>query len=123
MSDPYRTATLRCPACQDTLLRSFLHRLICDRCHGLQIQPDDLMGQIGTGDLVDLVDREATTRVCPRCPQPLTACALRVGDVDLGHGFARCPRHGLWLDGGQLEHVLETIARHGHMGVGGRGKW
>lgn len=54
------------------------------------------------------LDRAAAAplRACERCARAMKPVALYGVDLD------RCPGHGIWLDGDELERVLHEAPRH-----------
>jgi Zn-finger nucleic acid-binding protein len=128
---PYREAALACPDCGAGPVRPFLRRLVCDACGGMLIGVADLaaaLGHIASEQLV-VAPGEPGERACPRCQRPLAACALAVGDTAIAGAFRVCERDGVWMPGGTLEAMFETLGREGHGRVvtpahyGGVGTW
>jgi Zn-finger nucleic acid-binding protein len=70
----------------------------------------DLFG----GTEVGLVDDTPTERVCPCCTTKMRACRINIDKVELDHDTLYCPRDGVWLSGGLLEHILVQTERESH---------
>ena len=79
-----RLATIACPGCFGMM---FLGSRFCPHC----------------GERGDRWDQGAGIHECPTCRKQMHH--TRVGEVDLQE-CAGC--HGLWLDGGSVEHVVRT---------------
>jgi Zn-finger nucleic acid-binding protein len=72
---------------------------------------------------VDLVDDTPTERKCPCCSRKMRSCRIAIDGIDLDHDTLYCPRDGVWLGGGLLEHILYATERESHREFPGpRGK-
>lgn len=110
---------LDCPVCSDVLNQEIIHDVTVDVCptHGIWLDRGELMlitegerFEVGRFSLSDLM-REAiqppvdTHRElsCPKCSEPMSL--ERYQEVHLD----RCVAHGIWLDTGELQALLNNL--------------
>jgi Zn-finger nucleic acid-binding protein len=108
VTDPYREVGVACPQCKVSL-RGFGDRAVCDQCGGMMIKAKDLEAQIGLGELY-VEDDGGEGHPCPLCERTMAKATLRI-EADKCRGAQRCTQHGVWLQGGMLEVVLEGFGR------------
>jgi Zn-finger nucleic acid-binding protein len=113
--EPYRSAGLCCPICADTPLREFQGRLICDECHGMLLDGEDLAK--ACGDLInkditlEFTEAKPTAHVCPKCESALSSCEVRFAPVRVKANVLRCERDGVWLISGMLAGIFALLGR------------
>lgn len=112
-----------CPRCATALDRRG-ERLVCTACHGLQLNEAEIsqlvaemlvetVSMFGWRDRVAepqplaLEDRAGERLTCPQCVAAMEPRRLYGLDVD------RCPAHGIWFDGEELEQALQAAATLG----------
>lgn len=115
---------MRCPACQTPLVVVERHGIEldwCVECGGLWFDQGEmeLLGEKAGRRLEadDLGPRpgdhgEPGERRCPRCPRRMERLTLAPEDAG-GERAAveidRCPRHGIWLDRGELGRIMRRL--------------
>ncbi|MDR5682593.1 MAG: zf-TFIIB domain-containing protein [Armatimonadota bacterium] len=124
-----------CPRCDTRLLLLVFRDVevdVCERCGGAWMDTAELQALLSRATMPDadplMRSLSATAHrpdgavLCPRCDAGMVeVCA---GDLRID----RCPEgHGVWLDGGELDHLLrqpvgaasvlaEVLGRHGAQG-------
>ncbi|HUS28507.1 MAG TPA: zf-TFIIB domain-containing protein [Kofleriaceae bacterium] len=102
---------MRCPRDQSAL-HAVGKRLTCTTCHGVFVEREDLaeLVRMMAPDLhVDIHvpmqarSTEQAALACPMCTHAMQPVHLGVMPVD------HCTMHGVWFDGGELQHVLRTL--------------
>jgi Zn-finger nucleic acid-binding protein len=107
--DPFADRALRCPTCVEQVLVWQDDRWTCLACTGALIPEPTLVAL--TQDIKSAywelppIGLEPGARPCPVCTTP-----LRVGEVE-GVAVDRCADHGVWFEGGELQHALANSAR------------
>lgn len=86
---------------------------MCDGCGAVLIPHPTFVSLFGGTD-VGLIDDTPTERVCPCCDRKMRACRITIDKVELDHDTMYCPRDGVWLQGGLLEHILMQTERESH---------
>lgn len=94
-------------------LREHGGRLVCDACGGILMTLADFDAAVIDLGALDTVprDRGETQNTCPRCGAPLQLATLTVDRREVTRTVLRCSSHGLWFEGGALEHVFIEIGR------------
>jgi Zn-finger nucleic acid-binding protein/uncharacterized protein YbaR (Trm112 family) len=126
MTDVYRTSAFACPVCAHASLREFQERLVCDECNGMLIGIDDIAASIheldGSSELLVPDDSEPSSTACPRCRNPMSSCALRLGQLELTGRFLRCDRDGIWFPRDAMTAIFARVSRRGgYRGMGAVG--
>ena len=127
MTDAYRSSAFPCPVCANAALREFHGRLVCDECQGMQLPADDFAESIreidGSQDPVAIHDRGAAGKPCPQCRQPMTTCALALGDLEIAdERTMRCASHGVWIPRDVMTAAYARASRRGGFkGLGATG--
>jgi Zn-finger nucleic acid-binding protein len=121
MTDVYRTSGFMCPSCENSSLREFSNRLVCDECNGMLIEEDDFAASIheldGKSEALAISDEEPSTQACPKCTRAMTSCHLAVGGLKLKGAFKRCDRDGVWFPRDAMTAAFARASRS----VAGRG--
>ena len=111
---------MKCPACQTALVvieREEIEVDWCPSCRGFWFDEGELelLGEkagrsIETRDLGrrsgDSIEKGR--RRCPRCPRRMERLILGAAS-DAPIEVDRCPRHGFWLDRGELGAILSRL--------------
>ena len=120
------------------MLRAHADRLVCDACEGIMLAHDDFVAAVAQianmEPQIEILPRKAPARACPRCPQQMAGCRLRISfpikkkQKKPRVTLDRCDAHGLWFDGTELAKIFEIASkmsssgpRGGGSGGGGRG--
>jgi hypothetical protein len=99
------------------MLREYAGRLVCDACTGLMVTDGDLIAAIkdltGYDPVLEPSGSKPGTRACPRCPQVMAVCRLRVvvedKEIEPRPELDRCAAHGIWFDKDELAKVLQKV--------------
>ncbi len=108
-----------CPVCSSVLGQEIIHGVTVDTCpeHGMWLDRGELLlitegerYEVGRFSLSDLMREAIQPAVdfdrhlsCPQCSKNMTL--ERYQEVHLD----RCPTHGIWLDTGELEALLNNL--------------
>lgn len=109
----------KCPVCSLPMAHETRQTVTIDQCsaHGIWLDQKELMliteaerHERGTFEWADLLRRpmhppvdRARTLSCPRCDETLKLDMYADVNIDW------CPDHGVWLDNGELEAILNNL--------------
>lgn len=115
-----------CPECQTHLqtirldLESPLEIERCETCYGLFFDPGDVEALLNSAvspvsfanlQLLDNINKDRYQSDRPIKYQKCPVCQLLMNRVAFGHRSGvvidQCKSHGVWLDGGEISHLLE----------------
>ncbi len=109
---------MKCPVCKTDLLvveREGIEVDWCLDCGGLWFDEGELellgekAGRPIAPQILESRDHlsEKGRRRCPRCPKRMESVQLELGSGERTI-IDRCPRHGLWLDRGELGQLMRA---------------
>lgn len=108
---------MKCPACKSPLIvveRECIEVDWCPDCHGiwfdrgeLAILADKAGKTLDPATIGKPVDKHSERRRrCPRCHHRMEKIAPTANEDIL---LDRCPEHGLWLDAGELQTLMQSL--------------
>ena len=109
---------MRCPVCKTDLMvveREGIEVDWCLDCGGLWFDEGEIellgekAGRSIATQILESPNNLATQgrRRCPRCPKRMESMQLELGPSDRVI-IDRCPKHGLWLDRGELGQLMRA---------------
>jgi Zn-finger nucleic acid-binding protein len=104
-----RRNAMRCPSCSEEMIALEFKDVevdYCPSCGGCWLDQGELELIVGhlNRQTLPLSSETKGKRPCPHCRKKMQTASLSKVQVEIDF----CPHHGLWLDKGELQSVIEA---------------